>query len=62
MNIVFARTVIHGHHFPDLPFGEITIEGTSSVKHCTTSAATKKSPRNKEMGWEKKGGKSIAQK
>jgi len=21
-------------HFPDLPFGEITIEGTSIVKHC----------------------------
>jgi hypothetical protein len=39
-----VRTVLHGRNFPDLPCGEITIEGNSIVKHCTT-AATKKSPR-----------------
>ena len=39
------RTLIHGRHFPDLPGGEITIEGSSMVKHCT--AATKKSPKIK---------------
>ena len=38
-----VHTCFHGRHFPDLPGGEITIEGTSFVKHCTT-AATKKSP------------------
>jgi len=32
-----GRTVLHGFHFPDLPFGEITIEVTSFVKHCTTA-------------------------
>jgi hypothetical protein len=41
-----VHTCLHGRHFPNLPGGEITIEGTSSVKHCTT-AATKKSPRIK---------------
>ena len=41
-----VRTVFHGRHFPDIPGGEITIEVTSRVKHCTT-AATKKSPRIK---------------
>jgi hypothetical protein len=40
-----VRTVIHVRHFPNLPCGEITIEGNSTVKHCTT--ATKKSPRKK---------------
>jgi hypothetical protein len=40
-----VRTSFHGRHLPDLPSGEITIEGTSIVKHCTT--ATKKSPRIK---------------
>ena len=50
-NIV--RTVTHVHHFPDLPFGEITIEGTSTHKHCVHhTAATKKNPRLK-MGLEK---------
>ena len=29
-------TPLHVSHFPDLPFGEITIEVTSIVKHCTT--------------------------
>jgi len=53
-----VRTSIHVRHFPDLPFGEITIEGTSVTKHCTT--ATKKSPRIK-MGWKKKRGESIVQ-
>jgi hypothetical protein len=47
-----VRTHKHVRHFPDLPFGEITIEVTSIVKHCTT-ATTKKSPRIK-MGLEKK--------
>jgi len=51
--------LIHGHHFPDLPGGEITIEGISLPKHCTT--ATKKSPRIK-MGWKTKRGESIVQK
>ena len=46
-----VRTVKHVRHFPDLPFGEITIEGISFTKHCTTT--TKKSPRIK-MGWKKK--------
>ena len=40
-----VRTVVHVRHIPDLPCGEITIESTSLVKHCTT--ATKKSPRIK---------------
>ena len=46
-----VRTFLHERHFPDLPCGEITIEGTSIVKHCTTT--TKKSPRIK-MGLKKK--------
>ena len=54
-----VRTSCHVRHFPDLPRGEITIEGISIVKHCTT--ATKKSPRIK-MGWKKKRGESIVQK
>ena len=33
-----VRTVLHGRHFPNLPFGEITIEGTSKFKHCTNTA------------------------
>ena len=41
-----VRTVIHARYFPDLPGGDITIEGTSTMKHCTT-AITKKSPRIK---------------
>jgi hypothetical protein len=40
------RTFFHGRHFPDLPCGEITIEGSSILKHCTTTT-TKKSPRIK---------------
>ena len=40
-----VRTCIHVRHFPDLPGGEITIEGSRLLKHCTT--ATKKSPRIK---------------
>jgi hypothetical protein len=43
---------LHERHFPDLPCGEITIEGTSILKHCTT-ATTKKSPMIK-MGVDKK--------
>jgi hypothetical protein len=40
-----VRTVSHVRHFPDLPGGEITIEGSSTVKHCTTT--TKKRPKIK---------------
>jgi hypothetical protein len=29
-----VRTSQHGRHFPDLPGGEITIEGNSILKHC----------------------------
>ena len=29
------RTDCHVRHFPDLPFGDITIEGIRIVKHCT---------------------------
>ena len=36
------RTLIHGRHFPDLPGGEITIEGNSTVKHCTTATKQRK--------------------
>ena len=55
-----VRTSFHGRHFPDLPGGEITIEGISIVKHCTT-ATTKKSPTIK-MGLKKTEGESIVQK
>jgi hypothetical protein len=41
-----VRTCSHGYHLPDLPFGEITIEVNSIIKHCTTTT-TKKSPRIK---------------
>jgi len=56
-----VRTVSHGRHFPDLPGREITIEDKSLVKHCTTAATTKKSPRIK-MGGEKKGESIISKK
>ena len=46
-----VRTLCHVRHFPNLPGGEITIEGNSTGKHCIT--ATKKSPRIK-MGLKKK--------
>ena len=46
-----VRTVIHVCHFPDLPFGEITIEGTSIPKHCTTQQQRKVQDKN---GSEKK--------
>ena len=36
-----ARTPSHGLHVPDLPFGEITIEVISLVKHCTTQQQRK---------------------
>jgi hypothetical protein len=55
-----VRTCKHVRHFPDLPGGEITIEGTSISKHCTT-ATTKKSPMIK-MGVDKKRGEKIIQK
>ena len=47
-----VRTLNHVRHSTDIPSGEITVEGTSSMEHCTT-ATTKKSPRIK-MGWKKK--------
>jgi len=53
------RTSFHVYHFPDLPGGEITIEGSSIVKHCTT--ATKKKSKDKN-GLEKKRGESNVQK
>ena len=40
------RTLLHVRHFPDLPSGEITIEGTRIEKHCNNTA-TKKSSRIK---------------
>ena len=49
---VHVRTPPHVRHFPDLPSGEITIEGTGIVKHCTT--AKKKSPRIQKWDWKKK--------
>ena len=47
-----VRTSIHGRHFPDLPCGEITIEGISTVKHCTTHSNKEKS--KDKNGFEKK--------
>jgi len=42
-----VRTIFHGRHFPDIPFGDIAIE--CSIKHCTNRpTATEKSPRIKE--------------
>ena len=46
-----VRTIFHAHHFPDLPGGEITIEGTSISKHCTHSKKEKTKDKN---GLEKK--------
>jgi hypothetical protein len=42
-----VRTVCHGRHFSDLPCGEITIEGNSTLKHCTCTTATNKKPKDK---------------
>jgi len=36
-----VRTLLHVRHFPDLPFGEVTIEGLSPLKHCTTQQQRK---------------------
>ena len=36
-----ARTCIHARHCPDVPGGEITIEGISVEKHCTTPGIKK---------------------
>ena len=52
------RTLLHPRHFPDLPGGEITIEGTSTTKHCTTNKEKSK----EKNGLEKKRGESIVQK
>jgi hypothetical protein len=43
--------LIHVPHFPNLPCGEITIEGTSFPKHCTTQHQRKVQNKN---GLEKK--------
>ena len=59
-NSVFPLTFVHARHFPDLPGGEITIEGTSTVKHCTTHSNKEKS--KDKNGFEKKRGESIVQK
>ena len=56
-----VRTVCHGRHFPDLPGGEITIEGTSTHKHCTTSSNNKEKSKDKN-GWGGKEEESIVQK
>ena len=40
-----VRTFLHVRHFPNLPCGEITIEGLSPFKHCIT---TSKKSRKKE--------------
>ena len=53
-----VHTPKHVEHVSNIPFGEITIEGTSIVKHCTT--ATKKKSKDKN-GFEKRG-ESIVQK
>ena len=55
---VHVRTCIHVRHFPDLPGGEITIEFTSTLKHCTT--ATKKNSPRMKMGWKKKRGEHCS--
>jgi hypothetical protein len=52
-----VRTCFHGRHFLDLPFGDITIEGISIVKHCTTAATREKSKDKK--GLEKKRGIAL---
>ena len=49
---MIVRTVSHCRHFPDLPGREITIEGNSIVKHCTTQQQKEKS-KMIQMGWKK---------
>jgi hypothetical protein len=44
-----GRTVCHGYHRTDIPGGEITVEGSSTSKHCTTG--TKRS--NDQQGGKK---------
>jgi len=39
---MIVRTVCHVRHLPDLPGGEITIEGNSIVTHCTTQQQQRK--------------------
>jgi hypothetical protein len=50
---VMVRTSIHVCHSTDIPCGEITVESTSIIKHCTTAAQVidtrkngKKNPEN----------------
>ena len=52
-----VRTCVHVRHFPDLPGREITIEGTSLEKHCTTATTKKRSM--EKYGFEKKRGESM---
>jgi hypothetical protein len=49
-----VRTLTHVRHFPDLPGGEITIEVTSKVKHCTTQPHSNKEKSNDKNGFENK--------
>jgi len=49
-----VRTVTHGRHVPNIPCGEITIEVTSFVKHCTTRHTANKEKTNDKNGLDKK--------
>jgi hypothetical protein len=49
--------LLHVHHFPDLPGGEITIEVTGTIKHCTTAATIKSS--TIKNGLQKKEGRAL---
>jgi hypothetical protein len=40
------RTALHVRHIPDLPGREITIEVTSTQKHCTTAATEQSKDKN----------------
>jgi hypothetical protein len=44
-----VRTSIHVYHFSNLPFGEITIESNSIVKHCAPHG-NKESKKTKSNG------------
>ena len=55
-----VRTSIHVSHFFDLPCGEITIEGSSQFKHCTTHQQQRNAQGYKN-GSKKKRGESIVQ-
>jgi len=46
---------LHVRHFPNLPGGEITIEGTSIHKHCTTHSNKEKSKDKNELNKKEEG-------